>query len=499
MNLWDRYLSTTYELVDILKESTESSVALVYDRSAKQVCVMKQRALRSRELYQALKACSNPYIPRIYHLMEQDERLIIIEEYIDGTTLETYLEGRPSQALTEAEAADILGQLCECLAPLHQAGIIHRDIKPANIMLTATHAVKLIDFGIARIANPERNSDTEMLGTRGYAAPEQYGFGQTDARSDIYALGVTMSQMLGHGYHGYLEAPLARCRSLDPAQRYPSTSALLQDISRCQRHQRIKRWGLLAAASFLLGLTLFLFVPPAPKQEESTPAVDIIPSTEPPTRPSPAPIPSPEKAPEPESTPPSKLPPAETPATTPEEVPSPSAEAREERPSPDKKPEPPTEDVKHPDEADDDPSVESDVFIRESEWQREFHINEVTWRHWQQTDGSIYLPPEWTLRVHVDNPTRMDYPSARCQLRIIRPYAEPDEIVREFENGPVRAGETKDFVYPLSIYPLARITFVEITFRLKRSDGEIQPVAYGLHTAIHLESVKRQPAPNRKR
>ncbi len=499
MNLWEKYLGTTYELVDILKESADSSVALVYDRTAKQVCVMKQRALRSRELYQTLKACPNPYIPRIYHLTEQGGQLIVIEEYIDGTTLETYLENQPSQALTEAEAADILRQLCECLAPLHQAGIIHRDIKPANIMLTPDHVVKLIDFGIARVVSPEQKTDTTILGTKGYAAPEQYGFGQTDARSDIYALGVTISQMLGHGYHGYMEAPLARCRSLDPAQRYPSTSALLQDISRCQRHQRIKRLGLLAAAAFLLGLNLFFFVPPAPKQEEPTPAVETIPAAEPPSRPSPVPTPSPEKTPESEPAPPPELPPGETPPATPEEAPSPSAESKEERPAPDKKPEPPEKDANRPDEAADDPSVESDVFIRESEWQREFHIDEATWRHWQQADGSIYLPPEWTLRVHVENPTRKDYPSARCLLRIIRPYADPDEIVKESEDGPVRAGETKDFVYPLSGYPLARITFVEITFRLKRSDGEIQEVAYGLQSAIHLESAENKLAPNRKR
>ena len=128
-------------------------------------------------------------------------------------------------------------------------------------------------------------------------------------------------------------------------------------------------------------------------------------------------------------------------------------------------------------------------------WQREFHIDEATWRRWQRPDGTICLPPEWTIRVHIENPTRREFPSAKCRLRIIRPYAEPDEIVKESEDGPVRAGETRDFVYPLSEYPLAPITFFQITFRMKQADGKRQEVA-DIQSTICLDHA---PAPNRKR
>ena len=88
-------------------------------------------------------------------------------------------------------------ELCEVLVFLHGYGIIHRDIKPSNLLLAPDGHIRLIDFDAAREGKPSADNDTRLLGTRGYAPPEQYGFAQTDSRADIYAAGVTMKQLLG--------------------------------------------------------------------------------------------------------------------------------------------------------------------------------------------------------------------------------------------------------------------------------------------------------------
>lgn len=472
MNLWEKYLGDTYEMVDVLKESGEGSVAIVYDRHAKQVCIMKQRPLRSRDLYRKLKAMQNPYVPRIYHLMEQGSVLIVIEEYIDGSTLEDYLEHAPSQCLTETEAVAFLRQLCMCMESFHREGMVHRDIKPSNIMLTKDHAVRLIDFGIARISNSTGAPDTEVLGTRGYAAPEQYGFGQTDARSDIYALGITMRQALGKAYRGYLEKILLRCTAMDPARRYQSATELLEDLRRKKKLYRAKRWGsILVAVLFLIGGGLYLR-PPEP--EEKLPAL---------------PVQESEDASSPVETVPKevqgdslkeKMPDKESPAGS-EPVSQKKPESvRESTPSP-VVPVPPNPDPVR------NESVESDVFIRGGKWQDRFSIDEATWRQWQRADGSVHLPSDWAICVHVENDTRREFTHARGRLRVIRPDAEQDVIDDILEEGPVHAGETKDIRIPLSKYPLMRHTAIQLTFYLYEADGERQPVADTIQTMVLLE------------
>ena len=470
MNLWEKYLGDTYELVDVLKESGEGSVAIVYDRKAKQVCIMKQRSMRSKDLYRKLKAMKNPYVPRIYHMMEQESILVVIEEYIDGSTLEDYLEHASSQCLTEAEAVDILRQLCMCMEIFHRDGMIHRDIKPSNIMLTQDHAVRLIDFGIARIFNPTGVPDTEVLGTRGYAAPEQYGFGQTDARSDIYTLGITMRQALGKAYRGYLEKILLRCTAMDPDQRYQSATEILQDLQRKKNLYHAKRWGSILAAMLLLaGGGLYLRIP------EHEQAIPVLPVQEPDDASSPVETapkevqgdPIKEEAPEKES------------FAVPEPVSQEKPEnAQESAPSPVAPIQPAPVRNKH---------VESDVFIRGGEWQDSFSIDEATWRQWQRADGSVHLPSDWAICVHVENDTHREFTHTRGRLRVIRPDAEQDVIDDILEEGPVHAGETKDIVIPLSKYPLMRHTAMQFTFYLYEADGKRQPVADTIQTVVLLE------------
>ena len=193
-------LENLYDEIDRYKP--DGSVRLMYDRIGQQVLIVKRRELNRRQLYQLLKKIQCQFLPEIYRLVEFDGYLYVVEESINGKTLAeiSEYEGNFSENL----AAKILLQLCECLKELHRRKIVHRDLKPSNIMLTKDHRIKLIDLGISRITKDFVERDTERLGTEGYAPPEQFGFQQTDARSDIYALGMTMKQLLGKNYRGYL-------------------------------------------------------------------------------------------------------------------------------------------------------------------------------------------------------------------------------------------------------------------------------------------------------
>ena len=225
-----------YKPIDILKTGESGNVQLVYDRVGKQVCVTKQRNFNTIEIYQKLRAMKSRYVPEIFRLIEADENFIVVEEYINGRTLAEIL--LYENFLQEDLTAQIMRQLCECLQELHAQNIIHRDIKPSNIMLTRDNVIRLIDFSISRIVKENSDTDTEYLGTRGYAPPEQYGFGQTDERSDIYSLGVTIKRLLGKNYSGWLEKILNRCTKIDPTNRYQNVDELLDDFDR--RHWRHK-------------------------------------------------------------------------------------------------------------------------------------------------------------------------------------------------------------------------------------------------------------------
>ena len=266
MNFFEKYLGDTYELVDTLKSSEQSFVATVYDKRAKRLCVMKRREPNCLPIYKLLKDLDSPHVPKIYRLFEREGKLIVVEEHIDGQTLEEFLIYRTvDEALTEK----ILLQLCDALKELHAKKIIHRDLKPSNIMLTEKNFVKLTDFGIARIFKPESSSDTELMGTRGYAPPEQFGlfdFGQTDSRSDIYALGMTIKILLGESYGGCLKKILDKCTALEPAQRFQSAEELRAAILRRKKFlyaQKIFSAAIIIAAIISLPQTVnFQETPP---------------------------------------------------------------------------------------------------------------------------------------------------------------------------------------------------------------------------------------------
>lgn len=139
----------------------------------------------------------HPNLPTVHGVFTQNDSYFLVMDYIDGFTLEELLE-RNKAPFPERRVLDWARQLCDVLAYLHSHSppIIFRDMKPGNIMLSRSGQIKLIDFGIARFFRPSNAPDTQILGTPGYAPPEQYGKAQTDERSDIYALGMTIFHLL---------------------------------------------------------------------------------------------------------------------------------------------------------------------------------------------------------------------------------------------------------------------------------------------------------------
>ena len=144
-----------------------------------------------------LKKLNHTALPRIFDMIEDEQFLYIIEDFVEGVSLEKELS--VCKKFTADKVLIWAIQLCDVLHYLHTFKpnpIIFRDLKPANIILTYDEKIKLIDFGVAREYKMEAVNDTTHLGTRGYAAPEQYGHAQTDARTDVYSLGITLYQLL---------------------------------------------------------------------------------------------------------------------------------------------------------------------------------------------------------------------------------------------------------------------------------------------------------------
>ncbi|WP_236691665.1 serine/threonine protein kinase [Bifidobacterium aesculapii] len=152
--------------------------------------------LARRRLWSTLADCRSPRLPRVEAAYELPDRFVVVHDYVPGVTLDRYVASRGR--LAAGEAVRIALQVCDAVGELHAHGIIHRDVTPTNVVIAADGA-HLIDFGIARersAAGAARARDTTTLGTWGYAAPEQYGFAPTDARTDVYAVGRLLGFML---------------------------------------------------------------------------------------------------------------------------------------------------------------------------------------------------------------------------------------------------------------------------------------------------------------
>ncbi len=247
-----------YEILKLIGKGGMSQVYLAMDNNLNKQWAIKEIVKEARNrnnevIVQSaiaeanmMKKLDHPCLPRIVDIINRDNVIYVVMDYIEGEPLSKVLQqdgAQPQEVVLEwAES------LCGVLEYLHSQNppIIYRDMKPANVMLQPNGNVKLIDFGIAREYKEQNLEDTVSLGTKGYAAPEQFGGrGQTDARTDIYCLGVTLYHLLtGQNpcdppYELYpirqwnpnlsagLENIIIKCTQLNPADRFSSCAELL--------------------------------------------------------------------------------------------------------------------------------------------------------------------------------------------------------------------------------------------------------------------------------
>ena len=232
MTLYESFLeavTTEYDTLRVLKQSPRGTVSVVRHKKSGTRYVFR-RYSGSGEVYHRLLPVLCPHLPQIMEAAEQDGQTAVLEEYVQGDTLAELLMGA---RLTEREARQVTMQLCQALHVLHSMGAVHRDVKPENVILRGSDAV-LIDFDAARIYKDESESDTQVLGTTGFAAPEQYGIFQSDERADIFSLGVLLNIMLT-GKHpsremaaGKMGRIVRKCTMTAPEQRYQSARALME-------------------------------------------------------------------------------------------------------------------------------------------------------------------------------------------------------------------------------------------------------------------------------
>ncbi|MGN1340351.1 MAG: serine/threonine protein kinase, partial [Oscillospiraceae bacterium] len=249
-------ITLEYHFRSVLKSSEKGDIQLVVGDDSR-LYVRRYREI-SPELFQRLQSVSSPYIERLTERSSNENGAYFISEYIEGTPAS-------DRTFTEKEALRALLELCTAIKALHKAGIIHRDIKPANIICGADGHIRLIDFDSARLEKTYQSRDTEMLGTAGFAPPEQYGFTQTDSRSDIYSFGVTMGEMLGDSADKpKFRRIINRCTQFDPERRYFDISAVRRAVKRASR----PNFAPFAVAGVIIAAGMVLFLrrepPPAP-------------------------------------------------------------------------------------------------------------------------------------------------------------------------------------------------------------------------------------------
>ena len=283
-----------YEILTLIGQGGMSKVYLARDRRLNKQWAVKEIQKKARDknnevvvqsaIAEAnmIKQLDQPSIVRIVDIIDNPDVIYIIEDYIEGETLNTILEENGAQP--QELVIEWAMQICESLEYLHtrKPAIIYRDMKPSNVMLKPDGNIKIIDFGIAREYKEQSLADTVSLGTKGYAAPEQFGGkGQTDARTDVYCLGVTLYHLVtGHSpcdppYEIYpirhwnpqldpgLEAIIEKCTQLNPNDRYQSCAELLYALQhykengaayRAKQKKKLATFIVTAAACLLFAL-----------------------------------------------------------------------------------------------------------------------------------------------------------------------------------------------------------------------------------------------------
>lgn len=215
-------MDNAYEYVELYHYDDKRS--LVMNQMTGELRMMKKLTYFDINVYQYLAQNFNPHIPKIFsYQLSIDNKLVVYEEAIQGDTFDVIIKDRN---MPDEKKISYFQALLEGLEFLHSAPhpIIHRDLKPANIMLSDRGEVVILDYDAAKIYKPDSSGDTTFLGTAGVAAPEQYGFMQSDPRSDIYAVG----RMLADAFPGNerIQKIAAKAMSFDPQNRYSGVKEL---------------------------------------------------------------------------------------------------------------------------------------------------------------------------------------------------------------------------------------------------------------------------------
>ncbi|SCW53856.1 Protein kinase domain-containing protein [Ruminococcaceae bacterium YRB3002] len=201
--------------------------SLVMNEITHDVCFMKTLSHYDIAVYQYIKDHPNKFIPRIYDIIEQGDTLYVVEEYVQGSSFDSVIH---SKKLTDQAKITYFVRLCYGIKFLHDAPqrIIHRDIKLSNIIIAEDGDLKIIDYDAAKIYKPGSKRDTVLIGTEGMAAPEQYGFRQSDERTDIYAIGLLMKEAFPNNPR--MQKIAAKASAFEPNDRYQNISALIMAI-----------------------------------------------------------------------------------------------------------------------------------------------------------------------------------------------------------------------------------------------------------------------------
>ncbi len=226
----EEYIKTlleNYGLVSVLSSKNGGKVLRLRHKKLSKDLVLRSYP-QSVVAYQKLMDVRMVSLPEIYDVVELEDGQIILEEYISGMTVAQVMETGNYRG---SGAVKVMKAICSALTVLHERGIVHRDIKPENVMVTPKGRVVLLDLNASRQISAA-GKDTVIMGTVGYASPEQLGITQSDTRTDIYAAGVLLnvmltgvhpSQKLAKGHYGRV---IKKCTAINPDDRYQSAEKL---------------------------------------------------------------------------------------------------------------------------------------------------------------------------------------------------------------------------------------------------------------------------------
>lgn len=231
---------------------TKGTIWLVEEKVSGKRFVLRRLPMGAQKVYEILKGIHHSNIVEVEDVFCYGGFCYVIEEYLEWELLSQYIEGK---RVSKHQVRSVAKQLLRALIVLHEHNIVHKDIKPENIMINSFGAVKLIDFDIAHLFSEEKTKDTTLKGSRDYAPPEQFGFSQSDCRTDIYALGVTLNELAVGELpekrlcRGRMGAVIKRCIEFDPKRRFQTAKQVFWHIRRQERG---------AAAFFILSAMVFL-------------------------------------------------------------------------------------------------------------------------------------------------------------------------------------------------------------------------------------------------